>query len=67
MSIQEAIDNLLIIDSAAGLEAEKKLEELENKAVELEELQERFDALDESNDRLIEALEDIQSITKGYC
>jgi len=64
MSIQEAIDNLLIIDSAAGLEAESELEKLENKVAELEELQERFDALDESNDRMIEALGDIQSITE---
>ncbi len=63
MSIQEAIDNLLIIDSVAGLEAEKEFEELEAKVDELEKLQERFDALDDSNDRLIEALEDIQSIT----
>ena len=63
MSIREAIDNLLILDSAVGLESEKEFEKLEDKAVELEELQERFDALDESNDRLIEALEDIQSIT----
>ncbi|MCP3670752.1 MAG: hypothetical protein GY814_10035, partial [Gammaproteobacteria bacterium] len=60
MSIQQAIDNLLILNSAAGLEAEKEFEELENKVNELEELQERFDALDESSDRLIEALEDIQ-------
>tara|TARA_R110002020_G_C16093170_1_gene758065 strand:- start:336 stop:485 length:150 start_codon:yes stop_codon:yes gene_type:complete len=37
MSIREAIDNLLIIDSAAGLEAEKELEELENKVNDLEE------------------------------
>jgi len=64
MSIQEAIDNLLIIDSAAGLEAESELEKLENKVAELEELQERFDALDESNDRMIEALGDIQYITE---
>jgi ElaB/YqjD/DUF883 family membrane-anchored ribosome-binding protein len=60
MSLNEAIETLRIVSSSAAEDAEKELEELQEKVAELEELQNTHADLDEGYNKLSMVMEDIQ-------